>query len=251
LDLSSITRQSISRNVLVYRSECQKESKWQLSLDQDDCGGLDRDMEIVFYNWGPASKHSVLGRVHTTLRELSLKNSIFPIEQKLKHSETQTTTGILVVSGKTAQFSHQPVPPKGFTVELNINGYPDSCSLWVAIRAQSYYSDKYSIVFEATMHHGELRVNHEFELAKYGGFDRIFSVEIYKLSQKNFKVSPLGQLLLTIRELTFIKSSGNSFYNVPNVYKNIRNRKWSKVQGVIEFVTVTPIPAERDYMAKK
>jgi len=156
-----------------------------------------------------------------------------------------------VVSGKTAQFCNPVIAPKGFNVELVISGYPPTTALWIAIRAQSYYSDKYSIALEATIHNGEIRLFHEFDLAKYGGYDRYFSVEIYKLSQKNYKITPLGQLLLTLREVSFVNSSKNSVYAIPNIYKNLRNRKWSKILGVIEFVTVTPIEADLDYVAVK
>jgi len=76
-------------------------------------------------------------------------------------------------------------------------------------------------------------------------------VEFYKLSQKNYKISPVGQLLLTLREMSFITSSGNNIYHIPNIYKNVRNRRWAKIQGVIEFVTVTPIQADDDYVAPK
>lgn len=242
-------RKTFFPNMLIYRSDCQKDCKWRVDLDQSECGGLDRPIHIVFSCLNIGGRHTTLGSVQTTLRELSLKNSIFPILQKSKHGKTPI--GVFVVSGKTARFCNAVVPPKGFTVDFQISGYPATCPLWVAIRAQSYYTDKYAIALEATMHHGEIRITHEFDLAKYGGFDRYFSVEIYKLSQKNYKVTPIGQLLLTLREISLINTSGNTVYTIPNVYKNLRNRKWSKIQGVIEFVTVTPIEADVDYIAVK
>jgi len=242
-------RQEFFPNMLIYRSECQKDCKWHIDLDQSESGGLDRPIFVAFYCTGVNGKHRSLGSVHTTLRELSLKNSIFPIEMKTKHGKTPV--GVFVVSGKTAQFCNPVVPPKGFIVDFIISGYPETNPLWMAIKAQSYYSDKYGIVLEATIHNGELRISHDFDLAKYGGFDRYFSIEIYKLSQKNYKVSPIGQLLFTLREISFVSSSGNLKYMIPNVAKNVRSRKWSKAQGEIEFVTITPIPADENYIAVK
>jgi len=169
-------RKTYFPNMLIFRSDCQKECKWHVDLDQSECGGLDRPIYIVFSCLTMSERNSTVGSVHTTLRELSLKNSIFPILQKTKHGKTPV--GVFVVSGKTAQFCNPIVPPKGFNIELVISGYPVTSPLWVAIRAQSYYSDKYAIALEATMHHGEIRLTHEFDLAKYGGFERYFSASL-------------------------------------------------------------------------
>lgn len=242
-------RKTFFPNMLIYRSESNKDCVWHVDLDQSECGGLDRPIHIVFSDVGTNGRHTTLGSIKTTLRELSLKNSIFPIQAG--RGKSNRNIGVFVVSGKTAQFCAPITPPKAFNVELLISGYPAGTNIWFVIRSQSYYSEKYSIALEATLHNGEMRIFHEFDVAKYGGFDRYFSMEIYKLSSKNTKVTALGQLLLTLREISFINQSGNTVYHIPNIYRNIRNRKWSKLQGVIEFVTVTPVQPDNNYIAVK
>jgi len=190
-----------------------------LTFFTDDCGGLDQDILIVFMYAEPSFNRTVVGTLVTTLRELTLKNSIFQIERRDRKDHKTICAGLFVVVGKTAQFSKPLVPPKGYLVKFIINGFPEDCTFWVIIRAKPYHSNEYVIVLEATMIQGQLHGTHELDFAKYGGLDGEFSLEVYKLSQETFKPTAVGQLVLTLRELSYCKSSGNSTFLIPNVYK--------------------------------
>jgi len=193
----------------------------------------------VFYEWKENLSHVPIGRLETSLRELTLKNSLWPIVDDLsrKYDPSYLPSGLFVVFDKQANFSELPSPPIGFEMTIRASGLEalkDESKKWLTLSEAS----SNSVIQTSSKHRQAIEEHWTLLTQNCGGYDSPITFTLWSESKC------VGQFSTTLRELCFCALDGASTFRFQEPLEQNHVMKKENDGGdvivILEVLAMTP-----------